>query len=1856
MRRRQGWWVRPAAAVVAWVLWMTQAVPVGAAAEYLRPNPTRTSPAVEALRSDPAWIAGEAGQTWLKERIAAVRTATEQLATTPQEKTYRFALGRFFDDRRIPPEVIQALSFELTDTRPSGFRLALENNESTLQVTVSYRGVRDNPALDRLVIDTVTRAVSTASPATTASSVDQATDAVWEFQGKLPPLSHALANAQSNLSTIPRLDQALAYVGKLLNSDSHQLRAAIDRLFTRPENNDLDFLIVKAGELGGNQMGRYYDGEHAIIAIDETFYRSTIGADEPRPGAIRVFLERFLHELRHSNKQSHELEYDAEVEEETTVLREVDWVLYGLFNGPNKDEELEAFLDAIPAEQKPLVSAKRRFAYFAWLSRFLDSPRGNTLEEVQRSLIEGAVAQLRGEEPPAVAGPSRTLTHGEYEQLLREGLRVYAREVVSGSQRFGHTFDPPLLDPKVGEILRQATAQWVTLNNGYEKVQLLRRTASRIAQLVNEFNGDQAAHFTDYLHYVRERMPRDVPRGNRRPNNRRRSNGTTPKLFLTIADSPLRPASDLHEAMDQRAGEQVTAAFAAQRVLTFGPQELPIAQQPVSLADAQAVEAATRGAQIGYDLLTEAVSALRDRRTVLLLHADPWVDQRYQANVLAMSGRRSDQHFEDPASPPLLPSHYIPLALIEQAMFRLGPTRGRQFLFALGRHETNILNLVIANPEWNAEALLSHLDEDPEDVEDRQILNKGFAAILAASTAQPSERPLGQFLQQMASGQLAWNGTAWVSHPTDEKRSLEFSEERWKAESARKYQAIFTEAQQGIAQYLDDEKAHQRMDEATYKKASANVYPNLVQWLLDSYKTPNTKKGLVRSIKRKDWKALVTAFFDDATFGTAGVRNEAAVDQADFLALVEDGIDPQIFRSGDEVAALLNTPGAIEQEANEVLAVETDDPRYFLKGPYTINDENVFKTYTQVVCEAINYVATAEGRQGKLVVSYDSRAQGAYFANIIAAVAAANHVEVILADQALPMPILSFAVRYFHADAAILISASHNKKRYNGFKLLNNVGAQLDQASRQRIVDRLFGNPKAGVARIRSSEIHIAPLERSLEHVTYMGGEVPVPGFEYHGRPMVNITAPHRDSVRQRLARPDILQQIGPRLRIGYCPFYGAGKDVIPPLLASLGIPQESLLIPREFNRLDPTMPAFDHTASQLPDPGDPEAWKGVFQRTVQQLVSEGKFELEALQEIVGRLWIGTDPDADRGGFGITVDQSAIPDDPEARRLMGVVTLEEILQRPLKDEERRHFGAIGGMRILPANDAWTLLLDYDLAALEEQRGQAFDGTKVVTVKSHVTTSGLNAVAEKYGTRVEETYVGFTLLAVKAQELKQQGHDVVMMAEESNGYSTGDHTYEKDGTLAAVRMLEILAYATSQGKTFEDFLTERIYTDGSVGLFATGNLPLEFKGVTGLAKRTQIMRWIQTEFAPDPQRRIDEGTPLRVGDFVVTGVKVYQTGKYDQQMYEGAADEGVRIFLTSSDGMRKVQVTIRPSGTEPKLRFYTELRVPGLTKATLPDAMRRAYEELSRLTQQFQAIAERQREIEAAAKGLQTETQAAAPTQTEPTLREALQSLPYPERLRALGVTVEKPEDLVSLRQAFWAPAFEQAVSWTISPDVGATAADVSSPRWVVIHSSAFVNAPDAALAYRRVRDQLQQVLGSGPRAIRFALVVDGAASPDEAEKIVGRFLNALPSASSATVNLSREDFDAIVPGQMPAQRLAALLEGPSGVVNPMIAGLVGPRDWAQALRQACQTPSQVAIASARDGDGVISGWGQALLAGIESAAAGGRLPPSLVGRLKVAIDEADGRFSIEAEPLAVDAMEPEVRHAVLAYQELAGSK
>ncbi len=708
--------------------------------------------------------------------------------------------------------------------------------------------------------------------------------------------------------------------------------------------------------------------------------------------------------------------------------------------------------------------------------------------------------------------------------------------------------------------------------------------------------------------------------------------------------------------------------------------------------------------------------------------------------------------------------------------------------------------------------------------------------------------------------------------------------------------SLLESAEQGINRYLDEARKENRIDRTSYDQAKRNTFPALKSWLEDEHVptiSPPLKDGLCEAISAGRWEEIVNAFRQPARFGTGGIRGMMAFDRPSIVRLKEEGITAPV-----------------------------------LKGPNTINDIVLLLTSAGVA----KFGRDQEPPFSKVAIGYDSRIRGHDLAAVVAQLFLAYGYAVYFFDEPGPYPEMTFAIPYkdVKADIGILISASHNDYRYNGYKLSCANGSQFDPAERDEMYNRY-------IAHATTEDIKLCPFEDVPEDkLIFLGGEEPVEGFDYHGGEgrILNLHAAHRDHVKRFLLTENLPQQqrkAADPLKIAYCAFHGAGRRAVPRLLKEVGFTEIKAIHEGGLNDLDGLFPSFpsDPGREQQPDPGDPRAAK----RAV------AAFEREYGSFDQADILIGTDPDADRCGVVVKVPPG---------------------QQHLFDSRR--------WVLLPADEMWALLLWYRLHREIEKYGQVREADKKFIVLSHTTSDSIVLLARKHGLGVIKTWVGFAALAAAVRDVWQhkpirplaegredptglchpfvceyQGMDGgrrsinVAAMEQSNGFSIlggpppderslGDagHVRDKDGTMAALLIAEIAAWAKQQGTTIFELIDKHVNLDPDIGLFVNHYEPDpidgEYPGIEGDRKKKEILRralgCFQLALAGD----------LEIAGLPVTSAVVYRTGKYDAiypPTYDFQfPDEGVRFYF----GNKLNHLTVRPSGTGNSLRFHVQLHV------------------------------------------------------------------------------------------------------------------------------------------------------------------------------------------------------------------------------------------------------------------------------------------------------------------------------------------
>ena len=460
-----------------------------------------------------------------------------------------------------------------------------------------------------------------------------------------------------------------------------------------------------------------------------------------------------------------------------------------------------------------------------------------------------------------------------------------------------------------------------------------------------------------------------------------------------------------------------------------------------------------------------------------------------------------------------------------------------------------------------------------------------------------------------------------------------------------------------------------------------------------------------------------------------------------------------------------------------------------------------------------NYILkSGQDPEKGVVIAYDCRYHSREFSELVAMILAGNGIRAYLFPSLRPTPELSFAIRKLHTVSGINMTASHNPKEYNGYKVYWDDGAQIsgevsDGMTREIMALDLF------------DEFKQIPLEKAVEKgLIHMLGE--------------DMDRSYLDYVKSLSLRPD--EELDRSVAVVYTPLNGAGSIPMSILAKEMGF--ENFVIVPEQKDPDP-----EFTTVGYPNPEDHRAFA----------LSE-----ELGSRIGAEVLIATDPDADRMAIEIADGK-------------------------------------GGFIPLNGNQTGALLIAYKAAALKEH-GELSD--KSAMIKSIVTGNMGRVICEDYGIRVFEALTGFKNICGVIPRAEKLGYDYFFGYEESIGCAPGEPVRDKDGIAAGMLIAEIAAYYKKKNMSIGDAL-EELYK--KYGYFAEDQVSIVLKGQAGAEKIKALMT------------KLRDGKPQSFGPFTVKETVDYVNG------YEDIPASNVLKF-TMTDGS---WFCARPSGTEPKIKFY-----------------------------------------------------------------------------------------------------------------------------------------------------------------------------------------------------------------------------------------------------------------------------------------------------------------------------------------------
>ncbi len=546
---------------------------------------------------------------------------------------------------------------------------------------------------------------------------------------------------------------------------------------------------------------------------------------------------------------------------------------------------------------------------------------------------------------------------------------------------------------------------------------------------------------------------------------------------------------------------------------------------------------------------------------------------------------------------------------------------------------------------------------------------------------------------------------------------------------------------------------------------------NYQRWLNSSLVDEKTKQDLIH-MNQKD---IDDAFFKDVEFGTAGMRG--------------------------------------------------------VLGPGTnrMNDFTVRKATVGFAMYLLEKFPRA--KEEGVVISHDNRHCSREFTLLSSKILNDFGIKTYIFDSLRPTPELSFAVRYCKACGGIMITASHNPKEYNGYKVYDETGCQLVPEKISRLVEIIASLP---------DELSVTYEEAKVRGQEIMLGE--------------EVDNAYIEAVKSIAINKDLDKK---GFKIVFTPNHGTSLMSARRVFKDLGYDVtyvESQCTP------DP-----DFSGTLSPNPEDPRSY----------------IESIKLAEKIGaQLTVMTDPDGDRVGLS-------------------------------------YLHSDGTYHLFTGNQAAAVLMDY-IFSQRKLRGELSDNG--VMYNTIVTSPLGQKIAASYGVKTEQFLTGFKFIGNRIDYYEKHGGPKFEFGyEESYGCLVGTFARDKDGTQAILMYCEMALYYHLQGKSL-DMVWEEM--GKKYGYHEDVAYSIEFKGSTGQAKMDEIMDMLHN----NPLKELNGVKVVRVDD-IQKGISM-------------VGDQTFKIDLPKSNVVKlyfedETQICVRPSGTEPKIKFYI-----GVVGESLEDAAKK----------------------------------------------------------------------------------------------------------------------------------------------------------------------------------------------------------------------------------------------------------------------------------------------------------------------------
>lgn len=479
-------------------------------------------------------------------------------------------------------------------------------------------------------------------------------------------------------------------------------------------------------------------------------------------------------------------------------------------------------------------------------------------------------------------------------------------------------------------------------------------------------------------------------------------------------------------------------------------------------------------------------------------------------------------------------------------------------------------------------------------------------------------------------------------------------------------------------------------------------------------------------------------------------------------------------------------------------------------GKNRMNKYNIRKA-TQGLANYIIEATEESGKKKGVAIAYDSRLDSVENAINTAMTLAGNGIKVYLFEGIRSTPELSFAVRELKAQAGVMITASHNPKEYNGYKVYWEDGAQIVDPQATAIVSAVEAvDIFNGIKLMDEKEA----IEKGL--LVYVGEKLDDRYIEEVKKNSINPNVENKD-----------------KIKIVYSPLHGVAARPVERILKEMGY--TNVYPVKEQEQPDGNFPTCDYA-----NPEDTTVFK---------------LSTELADKVGAEICIANDPDGDRVGLAV-LDNDGKWFFPNGNQI-GILFAEYILNHK-KD--------------IPAN-----------------------GTMITTV---VSTPLLDTIVKKNDKKALRVLTGFKYIGEKIRQFENKELDGTFLFgfEEAIGYLVGTHVRDKDAVVASMIIAEMATTFKNNGSSIYNEII-KIYEKYGWRLETT--IPVTKKGKDGLEEIQKIMKSMRTKAHTE-----------------IAGVKVKEYRDYQKGVDNLPKADVIQIVLEDD-----TYLTVRPSGTEPKIKFY-----------------------------------------------------------------------------------------------------------------------------------------------------------------------------------------------------------------------------------------------------------------------------------------------------------------------------------------------